>query len=193
MKTGIATALSVAGVIAAGAAAFAVNNSVLGSTNADAIGSTTSVLASYAPRATNGSVAANGTPGAVRTVNADATSVGTSTTTYKVGSAGSVVIDTSTGAIVVTGIAPSEGYTSEPSITDPSGTVKVHFVSATQRIEFIARMVDGKVQVQVLNEDRSTTSPPAGGGSATPRSHHDDERNGEHDGEHEDHESEDDD
>lgn len=149
MKTSIATSLSVVGVIAAGAAAYAVNTTVLGA-SADpapfAVQSTT-------PVATN-PAAPGGASVAGASVVAEANVVNDSTTTYKVGNAGSVVIDASSGQIVVTGILPAAGFTSEPARTDSNGAVKVHFVSATQRIEFVARMVNGSVVTDVVNESR---------------------------------------
>ena len=190
MKTGIATALSVAGVLAAGAAAFAVNNSVLGATDSNNLVAETTVpvtvpVGFVVPA---GSVAPATTVAPAKPVNANATQVGTDTTTYKVGSAGAVVLDTSSGSIVVSGIAPSAGYTSEPAVTDANGTVKVRFISSTQRIEFIARMVDGQVKVEVRSENiqGSVAAPPA------PR--HDDDDDDEHEEEHDDdHEHEEDD
>ena len=184
MKTGIATTVSVVGVIAAGVAAFAVNSSVLGASSpANSAIVTTSVA---------GMTLANGTPinnGQVGAAGAQATEVTDTTTTYKVGEAGSVVIDTSTGAIVVTGIAPAAGFTSEPARTEANGIVKVHFVSSTQRIEFIAQMVNGVVKVNVVNEGKPAA------GSVPPRPRHDDdddhEEREEHDDDHE--EDEDDD
>jgi hypothetical protein len=144
---------------------------------------------------------ANGTPvnnGQVAAAGAQATEITEiteTTTTYKVGDAGSVVIDTSTGAIVVTGIAPAAGFTSEPARTEAGGIVKVHFVSAKQRIEFIAQMVNGVVKVNVVNEGKPAA------GSVPPRPRHDDdddhddddhEEREEHDEDHEEHEEDDD-
>lgn len=182
MKTGIATTVSVVGVIAAGVAAFAVNSSVLGASSPanSAIVSTTVA----------GNMPNNFTPvndGKVGASDALATEVTDTTTTYKVGDAGSVVIDTSTGAIVVTGIAPAAGYTSEPARTEADGIVKVHFVSSTQRIEFIAQMVNGVVKVSVVNEDRPTA------GSVPPRPRHDDDDDHEENDEHEEREEHDED
>lgn len=181
MKTGIATTVSVVGVIAAGVAAFAVNSSVLGASSPanSAIVSTTVA----------GNMPNNYTPvndGKVGAADALATAVTDTTTTYKVGDAGSVVIDTSTGAIVVTGIAPAAGFTSEPARTEAGGIVKVHFVSSTQRIEFIAQMVNGVVKVNVVNEGRPTA------GSVPPRPRHDDDDHEENE-EHEEREDGDDD
>jgi hypothetical protein len=140
MKTGIATTLSVAGVIVAGVAAFAVNNSVLGASSP----ATTAMVSTNLP--------AGATPVRMDSVSAavaQATAINDTTTTYTVGSAGSVVIETGTGAVVVTGIAPAAGYTSEPAITNTSGAVTVRFLSSMQHIEFIAQMVNGQVQVNV--------------------------------------------
>lgn len=147
MKTGIATTLSVAGVIVAGVAAFAVNNSVLGASSP----ATTAMVSTNLP--------AGATPVRMDSVSAavaQATAINDTTTTYTVGSAGSVVIDTATGAVVVTGIAPAAGYTSEPAITNTSGAVTVRFLSSMQHIEFIAQMVNGQVQVNVKD-----VTPPA--------------------------------
>jgi hypothetical protein len=179
MKTSIATTLSIAGVIAAGAAAYAVNTSVLGA-SADptpaAVASTTTSAATNVSQPNGQSVAA-------AAVTAEENVVNDSTTTYKVGDAGSVVIDTSSGRIVVANILPSAGYTSEPARTDANGVVKVHFVSSTQRIEFIARMVNGAVVTDVVNEAR----PPQRG------DHDDDDDNDHDDDEHEEREHHDDD
>ena len=164
MKTGIATTLSVLGVIAAGAAAYAVNTSVLGAAASD----TVAVLASAGSPATVATQpnSPNVSGASIETVE---NMVSGDTTTYKVGSAGSVVVDTSSGSIVVTNILPAAGFTSEPARTDSNGAVKVHFVSATQRIEFVARMVNGAVVVDVKNET------PAPGVSQPPARHHDDD------------------
>ena len=141
MKVGIATTLSIAGVLAAGAAAYAVNSSVL-STSSSA------------------SATASGTP-AVDSVNtlpaqvaAQSTKVQSSvlnntTTTYQVGTSGSVVLDMGSGAIAVTNVLPAAGWSSEPAQVQPNGDVKVPFVSSTARVDFLAQLVDGKVTVSV--------------------------------------------
>lgn len=178
MKTGIATTLSVLGVIAAGAAAYAVNTSVLGAAASDTV-------AVFAPASSRATVATqpnspNVSGASIETVE---NMVSGDTTTYKVGSAGSVVVDTSSGSIVVTSILPAAGFTSEPARTDSNGVVKVHFVSATQRVEFVARMVNGSVVVDVENET------PAPGVSQPPSRHHDDDDD--HDNQEERHDDED--
>lgn len=148
MKVGIATTLSIAGVLAAGAAAFAVNTSVL---SASPSASTNAVLSeSLAPAQVNSAAAAS-TP-LIKQASISSTPVTSKVTTYAVGTSGSVVIDTTSGAIVVTNVIPATGWTSEPARTEANGDVKVRFVSDTNRIEFIARMANGAVAVEVKVE-----------------------------------------
>jgi hypothetical protein len=157
MKVSIATTLSIAGVLAAGVAAYAVNVNVLDapSSSTGAL-VTTSLPASgnnspIAPISNIGSVAATG----VR--------VNDTTTSYQVGKAGTVVVDIESGAVVVTSVVPNAGYTAEPARTEGNGLVKVHFNSSTNRIEFTAQLVNGEVVVKVANE-----SMPAPGAAGTP-------------------------
>ena len=189
MKTGIATTVSVVGVIVAGVAAFAVNNSVLSASSpSNSVNMSTSI-----PAGATGNSPING--GKISAAVAKATPITDTTTTYAVGNAGSVVLDTATGAIVVTGIAPAAGYTSEPATTDAQGVVKVRFVSSMQHLEFIAQLVNGQVQVSVKDITPSSVKP----APTKPRhdDDHDDDEDEEdehHDEDHdEDHEDEDDD
>ena len=178
MKTSIATALSVAGVLAAGAAAYAVNTSVLG-----AVADNTPTAVAESPATNNSATApiAKVTNAAVQAQAGETSNV----TTYKVGDAGSVVIDTSSGKIVVTSILPAAGFTSEPAQADSNGVVKVHFVSATQRIEFIAKLENGSVVTDVVNETPTSVAPP--------RRDHDDDDDHEDDEDHHDRDHDDDD
>jgi hypothetical protein len=186
MKTGIATTVSVVGVIVAGVAAFAVNNSVLGASSP----ANSAIVSTNTPTGATGKSPVNA--GRISAAVAKATPITETTTTYSVGSAGSVVIDTSTGAVVVTGIAPAAGYTSEAATTDSMGVVKVRFASSMQKIEFIAQMVNGQVQVSV----KDITPPSVKPAPTKPRYDDDDdhEEDEHHDEDHgEDHEDEDDD
>ena len=177
MKVGIATTLSIAGVLAAGAAAFVVNTSVLSSTNAPV---TTSVASAPTATPTPGSVLALNT--AIVEQNPSST-----TSTYAVGNSGTVVIDTSTGRVVVTSVAPAAGWTSEYAQTNADGAVKVHFAQASSRIEFTAQMVNGVVQTSVTNETAPAVAAPK---PQAPRHEDDDDHD---DGEeHEEHERDDD-
>ena len=152
MKVGIATTLSIAGVLAAGAAAYAVNSSVL------------SASSSLSPTT-------SGTPAVVANTNAlpaqvaeQSTKVQSSvlnntTTTYQVGTAGSVVLDMRSGAIAVSNVLPAAGWSSEPAQVQSNGDVKVPFISSSTRIEFLARLVDGKVTVNVTSRPIAPPKP----------------------------------
>ncbi len=148
MKVGIATTLSIAGVLAAGAAAFAVNTSVLSASPS----ASTYAIASEGLATTQANVAPASTAPLVKQASISSTPVTGKVTTYQVGTSGSVVIDMTSGAIVVTNVIPAAGWTSEPARTNSNGDVKVHFISGENRIEFIARMVNGSVAVDVKVE-----------------------------------------
>jgi hypothetical protein len=147
MKVGIATTLSIAGVLAAGAAAYAVNSSVL---------STTSSIASTVvdPSVTPVVDVVTTDPGQVveQSTKVQSSVLNNNTTTYQVGTSGSVVIDLSSGAIAVSNVLPAAGWSSEPAQAQPNGDVKVHFISANARIEFLAHLADGKVSANVTSE-----------------------------------------
>jgi hypothetical protein len=155
MKVGIATTLSIAGVLAAGAAAYAVNSSVLSTS------SSVSVTASGTPAAN----AVNTLPAqvAAQSTKVQSSVLNNTITTYQVGTSGSVVLDMGSGAIAVSNVLPAAGWSSEPAQVQPNGDVKVPFVSSTARIEFLARLVDGKVTVSVTAQPiapPNTIAPP---------------------------------
>ena len=192
MRIGITSSLSVAGVLAAGAAAFALNSAVLSGNDSPA---TSNVIASAA---TVGSTipTPSGSAGAADSgqVTTNSTKVSATSTTYTVGEAGSVIVDTASGAVVVTDVVPASGWTAEPARTDPSGLVKVHFTKGSTRLEFSASLVGGAVKVNTISE----TSPPLlGTGPGTKPSipsgigggddgddHHDDQHDGTSDDDH---------
>jgi len=141
MKVGIATTLSIAGVLAAGAAAYAVNSSVL----------STSPSVSATASGTPAIDAVNTLPAqvAAQSTKVQSSVLNNTTTTYQVGTSGSVVLDMRSGAIAVTNVLPAAGWSSESAQVQPNGDVKVPFVSSTARVDFLAQLVDGKVTVSV--------------------------------------------
>ena len=190
MKVGIATTLSIAGVLAAGAAAYAVNSSVL-STSSSVSSTTSGTPAAVANTNTLPAQAAE------KSTKVQSSVLNNTTTTYQVGTSGSVVLDTRSGAIAVSNVLPAAGWTSEPAQLQPNGDVKVPFISSTARIEFLARLVDGKVVVSVTAlpiAPQSTIAPAANPSKPTYSDDDDDdehENEGKKDREHE--EDEDDD
>ena len=183
MKVSIATALSVVGVLAAGAAAYAVNVSVLDAPSASdsSLVSTTIATGGMATPVVSADSGA---------VSADGVKVNDTTTSYQVGTAGTVVVSIETGAVVVTSVVPNSGYTAEPARTEANGLVKVHFNSSTSRIEFTAQLVNGEVVVKVNNESlpggavTGTPAKPSFPGAGDDEDEHE-ERHHDDDGEHE--------
>ena len=151
MKVGIATTLSIAGVLAAGAAAYAVNSSVL-STSSSVSPTTAGTPAVIAATALPAQVVAQSTKVQSSVLN-------NTPTTYQVGAAGSVVLDMRSGAIAVINVLPAAGWSSEPAQVQPNGDVKVPFISTSTRIEFLARLVDGKVTVNVTSQPIAPPKP----------------------------------
>ena len=151
MKVGIATTLSIAGVLAAGAAAYAVNSSVL-SASSSVSPTTAGTPAVIATTALPAQVAEQSTKVQSSVLN-------NTTTTYQVGAAGSVVLDMRSGAIAVSNVLPAAGWSSEPAQVQPNGDVKVPFISSSTRIEFLARLVDGKVTVNVTSRPIAPPKP----------------------------------
>ena len=192
MKVGIATTLSIAGVLAAGAAAYAVNSSVLSTSPS------VSVTASGTPAVDSGTPVSAQV--AAQSTKVQSSVLNNTTTTYQVGTAGSVVIDMSSGAIAVSNVLPAAGWSSEPAQVQPNGDVKIPFISSSTRIEFLAQLVEGKVTANVTSQP---IAPPPSMKPAKPtysdddeddKEEHDDERkkDREHD-EDDDDEDEDDD
>ena len=175
MNIGIATTLSIAGVLAAGAAAFAVNSSVLGAS------SSISPTTSGTPAAVVNTVAL---PASVveQSTNVQSSVLNNTTTTYQVGAAGSVVLDMRSGAIAVSNVLPAAGWSSEPAQVQPNGDVKVPFISSSTRIEFFARLVDGKVAVNVTSQPIAppSTMKPAANPPQTNATYSDDDGEKEH-------------
>jgi hypothetical protein len=133
------------------------------------------------------------TPGSVLALNTAVVEQNPSSTTstYAVGSSGTVVIDTSTGRVVVTSVAPAAGWTSEYAQTNADGAVKVRFAQASSRIEFTAQMVNGIVQTSVTNETVPAVKEPKPKKPRYGDDDHDDEDEDEHEDK-EEHERDDD-
>ena len=141
MKVGIATTLSIAGVLAAGSAAYAVNSSVLSTSS--------SITASASGTPEFDAVNPLPVQAAQQSTKVQSSVLNNSTTTYQVGTSGSVVIDMSSGAIAVSSVMPAAGWSSEPAAVQPNGDVRVPFLSSSTRIEFLAHLENGKVTVSV--------------------------------------------
>lgn len=160
MKKSIATVISVAGVLGAGAAAYAVNSSVLSATSSNDLVSATAAVETFAPSspdmASGLGVTAAGSSAAAPTTPVVEEPIAASTrTTYKVGDAGNVVLDTADGSLDVVSVSPGAGWTAQ-KIERERNEIEVYFVSSTTKVEFTARLVSSRIVTDVETEQIAT-------------------------------------
>lgn len=151
MKASIATAISIAGVLVTGAGAFALNSAVLSpspqieSAMITAAPGNQSVLAESQATVTT-------SPEASQSAIIPAKNSPQSSSTYKVGDAGRVILALNDGDIEVINVLPSSGWTAKSPEYD-DGEVEVKFRSSTLELEFTARVKNGQIDVYVESED----------------------------------------
>lgn len=189
MKTSIATAISFAGVLAAGAAAFAVNTAVLDQADTPTM---TQEVTSTLPAATSTTQAASTVSGLDAPAQPQAAAVPiaqpivSQRSTYKVGDAGRVILEVVDSRLRVASVLPSTDWTAKaPEYED--GEVEVEFRNGSMELEFKARLSNGEIQVFVESENEAADE-------TYEREYHDDDDDDHDDDDHEDdHDEEDDD
>lgn len=180
MKTSLATTLSIVGVLASGAGAFAVNSYVLNSSS-DSVYAAPTETAVTSP---SGALSTEGSGGITSSAAQDlvidtpttnsqtdkkitGTTVGSTpispvaapvsaaqSTTYNVGESGRVTLEVRDGSLRVTSVTPNTGWSAKlPEYDD--GEIEVEFYSGSLEVEFKARLVNGEVAVFVESEDES--------------------------------------
>ena len=167
MKTSVATTVSLVAVLAAGGLAFAVNTRALtdtsvvdGSVPAFAIVATASKLTNAtlpAPSTTTSTAQSMvaGTSSSTTTSTAQSMVASTSsaeTSEYEIVGIGVIVVQKDGESLKVMNVNPSAGFTYS-SLQKSSDQVQVDLASATQIVEFRARLLDGRIinDVQVKN------------------------------------------
>ncbi len=180
MKTKIATALSLVGVLSAGSAAALVNTTILDSgptksgqsaavpeqvastSRADAsTTSSSSTIASTLPASTTASTTTSTTPSTVPStlvVTVPAAAPTGLLTTFNVGDAGAVTVDVINGLLMIVSSTPNPGWQvakSEQKIEE--NKVEVYFKSATVQIEFEATFVNGQIVPDVSSSAANGT------------------------------------
>ena len=175
MKTSLAATLSVVGVLASGAGAFAVNSYVLDTSSntsfaapvqatvmesavvetETASGIVESVAIDTPAEAPRSTVAKNpSTATSTTVVPGSNVSADTQTSTYNVGESGRVTLEITNGVLRVVSVAPNSGWTAKlPEYDD--GEIEVTFYSGSLEVEFKARLVNGEIAVFVESEDES--------------------------------------
>lgn len=174
MKSSLATSLSIVGVLAAGGVAMGLNTAVLTSKSG---GSDLVQQLVDEAAATGTTLLPTGVIDAAAAPEGD-------TTTFTIGTAGTVTVTVTGASLEVTDITAGAGWTASSPRYEGMSMAKVHFTSAAQRLEVYVTVVDGVPQVKVEDE----TGAPAPGYPESGEGHHDDDDDHE---EHEEHEDED--
>jgi hypothetical protein len=135
------TGLTLAGVVGTGGAAFA--GMSLTHTDGNAV-------EAQAPAPTASTMAA------------------TTSTTYRLGDAGLVTLDSAGGVITVTSVRPSAGWTVVTS-SNPGLHVEVNLTDTVEVLQMTADLVDGRI-VATLNSSATTTAAPTPAAAPAPAS-----------------------
>ena len=165
MKTKIAMAISIAGVLVAGSAAALVNTQVLDSNTSTApvladsgqqTSETQPTTVTVAPAVTTATTLPIATTPTVPAQAAPAAS--TTQAAYAVADAGIVTLDTTGDVLTIVGVVPTAGWTVTKSESEDSKNVEVKFQNGTVEVEFHANMQFGIVTPSVETKDDSATS-----------------------------------
>jgi hypothetical protein len=200
MKTKIAAALSLAGVLVAGSAAALVNTQVLQNNSDEATTvpalaapagllvttTTTAGVETSLPIDATSTTVLGGAPSTsvdstvpVSTAPASTAPTAGATPTqamYRIGDAGTVTLDTAGDRLTVVAATPGAGWQVGKVEQYSPLDIEIYFRSATVELEFKANLLFGVVSTSV--ESRNVGAPPAGGTAAPGPStsvHHDDD------------------
>ncbi len=190
MKTKIAMAISIAGVLVAGSAAALVNTQVLGG-NASATPlladsgqqtlPTDATTVTLAPVVTTVATLPVATTPTVPAPPAAAVAT-TTQAAYTVSDAGTVTLDTAGDVLTIVDVVPAFGWTVTKSESEDSKNVEVKFQNGSVEVEFHANMQFGVVSPSVERKDESATSNSVDDDSGSGRHGGDDDSDDDHGG-----------
>ena len=200
MKTTIATALSVIGVLGAGSAAALVNTQILDGGPAES----TASAAVLPPASTVDVSIPELLEARVPELQVDTTVDTTSTTqpeapkpaapapsgyltSFNVGDAGVVTVDVVDGQLLLVDTEAKPGWqVSKAEQHDDDNEVEVYFSSSTVRVEFEATLIDGQIVPKVSSKSLGTSAAPAKAPTVAPPGKGDDDVHEYDDDEHDD-------
>jgi hypothetical protein len=164
MKTRMAMAISIAGVLVAGSAAALVNTQVLsGSADASPFEaqakttepSTTAVASAPADTSTVTTVAPAVAPAASDTTVPAAPS--STQASYAIGDS-TVILDTAGDTLTIVSLTPAAGWTVTKAESHDATNVEIELQSGANELEFHANLLFGVVTTSVETKDNSTTA-----------------------------------
>jgi hypothetical protein len=170
--------LSVAGVLAAGTGALALNTSVLDSGGGAAL---EELQQSVAPVADTTLAT---TPDTVVSLAVDEPSAAPEVTTFVIGEAGTITVEVLDGRLTVVDITTNSGWSASPPRDVERDSAEVYFTSSTQKLEAEVEIRGGIAVVFVEDESGTSSSVPG---------RDDDHDDDDHDDDHDDDDYDDDD
>ncbi len=174
MKSNVAVALSVAGVLVAGTAAALVNTEVLSGSASESEPTTAEIVLSpsadpAAPVVVD-DIAANGASSATKTIGERApapTPPSGTEAVYEIGTSGTVTLDSAGGVLRVVELQPAAGWTVQANEQLSDQRIRVTFSNGSIEVDFDADLVLGVVGTSVASRDVSVPAaalPSSGGG-----------------------------
>ena len=180
MKTSLATALSITGVLAAGALAFTVNTSVLDnavttSEAAPALQAEVIALSNFAPSAVT-------TPTAAAAVAVAVEPTVAAQSTYNIDGVAAITLSLDTNSLKVVSVAPVNGYMFAAT-AESNSRIAVALTLGDSVMTFHAEVLDGRIITSIIAEQPKISS-------AAPKMRSNDENDDHEENEHEENEHE---
>lgn len=147
MKTSLATTISLTAVLAAGGLTFAVNTRALTDTNAVDESVPALAIVATASESTNTTLPAS-SAAASTAQSTVASTVSAETSEYELAGIGVIVLQKDGENLKIMNVNPSAGFTYS-SLQKSSDQVRVELLSATQKVEFRARLLDNRIITDV--------------------------------------------
>ena len=163
MKTSLATMLSVTGVLAAGALAFAVNTSVLDHavTTSEAAPTLQADVVSLSNLAPIGATAPAATTQAAPTpapaVTAEVAAAVAAQSTYNIDGVAAITLALSDNSLSVVSVTPAGGYTAAATAVSAS-RIEVVLTKSNSVMKFSAQVLDGRIVTSVVAEQPRVSS-----------------------------------
>ena len=163
MKTSLATMLSVTGVLAAGALAFAVNTSVLDHavTTSEAAPTLQADVVSLSNLAPIGATAPAATTQAAPTpapaVTAEVAAAVAAQSTYNIDGVAAITLALSDNSLSVVSVTPAGGYTAAATAVSAS-RIEVVLTRSNSVMKFSAQVLDGRIVTSVVAEQPRVSS-----------------------------------
>jgi hypothetical protein len=160
MKTKVAMAISLAGVLAAGTAAALVNTHVLNGGASAPLALSAPQSQQSAPAQAVSSPAGGSTAPAPAAANPPAASP--TQATYAIGDSGTVTLDTAGDVLKIVAVTPAANWTVAQSETSDASNGEVKFQSGNTEVDFQANLLYGVVRTSVETHDLSATTDTVG-------------------------------